>query len=95
MFDILDDRDDIFHTTDNNDRDDAAKKKSVDDQGDTVDAVEDNGDDLETNEMLPLDGFRFFVGLFYPDLLFFFSIADIFCGVNWLFFVMVSSMNVV
>jgi hypothetical protein len=40
-----------------------------------------------------LDGFRFFVGLFDPDLPFFFSIADIFCGVDWLFFVMVSSMN--
>jgi hypothetical protein len=43
--------------------------------------------------MLPLDGFCFFVGLFDADLLFFFSIADIFCGVDWLFFVMVSAMN--
>ncbi len=33
------------------------------------------------------------VGLFDPDLLFFFSIADIFCGVDWLFFVVVLAMN--
>ena len=93
MFNVIDDRDDIFDATDNNDGDDAADKKSVDDQEDTVDAVEDNRDDSETNKTLPLDRFRFFVGLFDPDLPFFFSIADIFCGVGWLLFVMVSAMN--
>jgi hypothetical protein len=93
MFNIVDDRDDIFDTTDNNDGDDAANKNSLDNQKDTVNAVEDNGDDSETNKMLSLDGFCFFVGLFDPDLPFFFSIADIFCGVDWLIFVMVSSMN--
>jgi hypothetical protein len=55
--------------------------------------VEDNRDDLEINKTLPLDGFCFVVGLFDPDLPFFFSIADIFCGMDWLFFIMVSSMN--
>ncbi len=93
MFDIVNDRDDVFDTTDNNNGDDMADEKSVDNWEDTVDAVEDNGDDLETNKTLPLDGFRFFVGLFDPDLPFFFSVADIFCGVDWLFFVMASAMN--
>jgi hypothetical protein len=85
MFDVVDDRDDVFDATDNDNRDDAADKKSVDDQEDTVDAVEDNRDNLETNKMLPSDGFHFFVGLFDPDLPFFLSVADIFCGVDWLF----------
>jgi hypothetical protein len=83
----------FFNATDNNDGDDAADKKSVDDREDTVNAVEDNGDNSETNKMLPSDGFRFFVGLFDPDLPFFFSVADIFCGVDCLFFVMASAMN--
>jgi hypothetical protein len=93
MFDVVNDRDEVFNTTDNNDGDDAANKKTVDDWEDTVNVVEDNGDNLETNKTLPLDGFRFFVGLFDPDLPFFFSVADIFCGVDRLFFVMVSAMN--
>jgi hypothetical protein len=94
MFDIVDNRDDVLDATDNNDRDDVANKRSVDDQEDTVNVVEDNGDDLETNKTLPLDGVRFFVGLFDPDLPFFISVANIFCGVDWwLFFVMVSAMN--
>jgi hypothetical protein len=93
MFDFVNDIDDVFDTTDNKDGDDTADKKSIDNQEDTVDAVEDNGDNLKTNKMLPSDGFCLFVRLFNPDLLFFFSVADIFCGVDWLFFVMVSSMN--
>ncbi len=94
MLVVVNDRDDVFNTTDNKDGDDAADKKSIDDQEDTVNVVEDNGDDLETNKTLPLDGFRFFVGLFDPDLPFFISVANIFCGVDWwLFFVMVSAMN--
>ncbi len=94
MFDVVDDGDDVFDTTDNDDEDDAADKKLVNNQEDTVNAVEDNGDNLETNKTLPLDGFCFFVGLFDLDLPFFYSVADIFCGVDWLFFIMVSSMNV-
>jgi hypothetical protein len=93
MFDNVEDRDDVFDTTDNDDRDDAANKKSVNNQKDTVNAMEDNGDDLETNKTLPLDRFCFFVRLFNPDLPFFFSIADICCGVDWLFFIMVLAMN--
>ncbi len=93
MFYIVADRDHVFDITDNDNGDDAVDKKSVDDQEDTVYAVEDNGDDSETNKMLPLNRFCYFVGLFNPDLLFFFSVADIICGVDWLFFVMVSSMN--
>jgi hypothetical protein len=82
MFNVVDNRGDVFDTTDNNDGDDAADKKSVDNQEDTVDVVEDNGDDSETNKTLPLDGFHFFVGLLYPDLPCFFFVADIFCGVD-------------
>jgi hypothetical protein len=93
IFNILDNRDDIFDATDNNSGDDAANKKSVDNQEDTIDTLEDNGDASETNKTLPFDGSRFFVGLFDPDLPFFFTIADIFCGVDWLFFIMVSAMN--
>jgi hypothetical protein len=59
MFDVVEDRDDVFNATDNNDRDDLANKKSVNNQEDTVDVVEDNGDDLETNETLPSEGFHF------------------------------------
>ncbi len=93
MFDVVDDRDDIFNTTDNDNGDDAADKTFANNWEDTVDVVEDNRDDLETNKTLPFDGFRFFVGLFNPDLPFFFSIADIFCGEDCLFLVMVSAMN--
>jgi hypothetical protein len=60
MFDIVNNRDDVFDATDNNNGDDAADKKSVDNQEDTVDAVEYNGDDLETNKTLPSDRFCFF-----------------------------------
>ncbi len=48
-----------FFNATNNDGDDAANKKSVDNQEDTVNAVEDNGDNSETNKTLPLDGFHF------------------------------------
>jgi hypothetical protein len=34
MFNVANDRDDVFNATDNNNRDDAANKKSVDDQED-------------------------------------------------------------
>jgi hypothetical protein len=46
-----------------------------------------------TKNCLWADYFFVVVGFFDPDLPFFFSIADIFCGVDWLFFVKVSSMN--
>jgi hypothetical protein len=85
MFNVVDDRDDVFDTIDNDNGDDAADKKFVNDQEDTVNAVEDNGDNSEINKTSPLDGFHFFVGLFDPELPFFFSVAGIFCGVDWLF----------
>ncbi len=66
MFDAVNNRDDIFDTTDNKDGDDAAIKKSVDNQEDTVDAVEDNRDNSETIKTLPLDGFRFFCWTLLP-----------------------------
>jgi hypothetical protein len=59
MFDVVDDKDDIFDTADNNDRDDA-DKKSVNNQEDTVNAVEDNGEDSNTVEKTTLDVVRFF-----------------------------------
>jgi hypothetical protein len=54
--------------------------------------VEDDGDDLDTNKMLPLDRFVFFWH-FDPGLPFFFSVAVIFGGVDVFFFVMVLSTN--
>ncbi len=59
MFNVVDDRDDVFNTTDNDEGDDAADKMSIDDQEDTVDAVDDNRDNLETNKKLPLGGLLF------------------------------------
>ncbi len=59
MFDMVDDKDDVFNTADNNDGDDA-DKKSVNNQEDTVDAVEDNGNDSNTIEKTTSDIVRFF-----------------------------------
>ncbi len=59
MFDVINKRDDILDTADNDDGDDA-NKKSINNQEDTFDAVKDIGDDLDTNKMTPLDGFIFF-----------------------------------
>jgi hypothetical protein len=59
MFDVVNKRDDVLDAADNNDGDDA-NKNSIDDQEDTFDVVEDDGDDLDTNKMLPLDRFVFF-----------------------------------
>ncbi len=91
MFNVIDKRDDILDAADNDDGNDA-DKKSIDDQEDTFNAVEDDGDDLDTNKTTPLDGFSFFWH-FDPDLLFFFSVAVIFGGVDVCFFVMVISTN--
>ena len=48
MFEVVNDTDDNFDTADNDDGNDA-KKKSVDNREDTVEGVENNGDDLTTN----------------------------------------------
>jgi hypothetical protein len=92
MFDVVDRRDNVFNATDNNNGDDLANKKSVNNQENTVNAVEDNEDDSKPTESFLWTDSIFFVGLFNPHLPFFYSVADIICGVDWLFFVMVSTM---
>jgi hypothetical protein len=89
MFDVDDERDDILDAADNNNRD-YAKKKSINNRDNTFKAVEDDGDDSDTNKTMPSDGFSFFQE-FNPDLLFFFSITIIFCGVDVFVFIMVYS----
>jgi hypothetical protein len=54
MFEVIDNTDDDFDTADNNDGEDA-KKRSVDDREDTVEGVENNGDDSTTNEPTTAD----------------------------------------
>ncbi len=60
MFEDVDDTDNDFDTADNDDGDDA-KKRSVDDQEDTVEGVENNGDDSTTNEPMTADTVHFFL----------------------------------
>ena len=68
MFEVVDDTDNNFDTADNDDGNDA-KKRSVDDQEDTVKGVENNGDDLTTNkEPTTADTALFFLGDFNADL---------------------------
>ena len=59
MFKVVDDTDDNFDTADNNDGNDA-KKRSIDNQEDTVEGMENNGEDLTTNEPTTADTVRFF-----------------------------------
>ncbi len=59
MFEVFDNTDDDFDTADNDDGDNA-KKRSVDNQEDTVEGVENNGDDLTTNEPTTVDTVHFF-----------------------------------
>ncbi len=59
MFNVVDKRDDVLDAADNDNRDDA-NKKSIEDQKDTFNAVEDNREDSDTNKMTPSDGFVFF-----------------------------------
>ncbi len=67
MFEVIDDTDNNFDTADNDNGNDA-KKRSVDDQEDTVEGVENNGDDSTTNEPTTADTVRFFFGVFDADL---------------------------
>ncbi len=67
MFEVVDDTDDDFDTADNNDGNEA-KKRSVDNREDTVEGVENNGDDSTTNEPMTADTVRFFFGVFDADL---------------------------
>ncbi len=59
MFKVVNDTDDNFDTADNNNGKDA-KKRSVDDQEDTVKGVENNRDDSTTNEPMTADTVFFF-----------------------------------
>ncbi len=54
MFEVVNDTDNDFDTADNDDGDDA-EKRSVDDREDTVEGVENNGDDSTTNEPTTAD----------------------------------------
>jgi hypothetical protein len=59
MFDVVNKRDDVLDAADNDDGD-HANKKSIDDQEDTFNAVEDGRDNSDTNKTMPLDGFGSF-----------------------------------
>ncbi len=59
MFEVVDNTDDDFDTADKDDGIDA-KKRSVDNQEDTVEGVENNRDDSTTNEPTTADTVRFF-----------------------------------
>ena len=67
MFEVVNDTDDDFDTADNNDGNNA-KKRSIDDREDTVEGVENNGDDSTTNEPTTADTVHFFFGVFNADL---------------------------
>ncbi len=58
MIKVVDNTDNDLDTADNDDGDDA-KKRSVNDQEDTVKGVENNGDNLTTNEPTTADTVRF------------------------------------
>jgi hypothetical protein len=60
MFEVVDNTDDNFNTADNDDGNDAPKR-SVDDQEDTIEGVENNGDDSTTNEPTTADTVLFFL----------------------------------
>jgi hypothetical protein len=91
MFNVINKRDDVLDAADNNNRDDAGKK-SINNHEDMFDAVEDDGDDLDTNKRCLWTDLGFFRH-FDPDLPFFFSVTVIFGGVDVFFFVMVLSTN--
>jgi hypothetical protein len=79
MFNVVNERDDVLDAADNNDGDDA-NKKSIGNQEDTFNVVEDNRDYSDTNKTTPSDGFGFFLH-FDPDLpFFFFSCSHLWWG---------------
>ena len=87
MFEVVNNTDNDFDTADNDDGNDA-KKRSINNQEDTVKGVENNGDDSTTNEPTTADTVGFFSGVFNADLLTF-----VFLRGALLFFAMVA-MNV-
>jgi hypothetical protein len=68
------------------------KKKSINNRDNKFEAMEDDGDDSDTNEATPFNGFDFFLD-FVIDLPFCLSIAIIFFGVDVFVFIMVYSMR--
>ncbi len=91
IFDVDDKRDDVLEAADIDNKDNA-KKKSINDRDDTFKAMEDDGDDFDTNEATPFDGFDFFQD-FVIDLPFCLTFAIIFFGVDVFVFVMIYSMR--
>jgi hypothetical protein len=91
IFDVNDERDDVLEAADIDDGDDA-KKKSIDNRDDTFKAMKDDGDNSNTKEATPFDGFNFFQDLVI-DLPFCLFVAIIFFGVDVFVFVMVYSMR--
>ncbi len=67
MFEVVDKTEDNFDTADNDDGDDA-KKKSVDDQDDTIEEVETNGHVSANNEPTTADTFLVFFGVVNANL---------------------------
>jgi hypothetical protein len=59
IVDIEDKRDDVLEAADINNGDNA-EKKSINNRDDTFKAVEEDGDDSNTNKATPFDGFNFF-----------------------------------
>ncbi len=59
MFEVVNNTDDDFDTADNGDGNDA-KKRSINNQEDTVEGVENNGDNSTTNEPTTADTVSFF-----------------------------------
>jgi hypothetical protein len=81
IFDVNDKRDDVLNAADIDDGDNI-DKKFVDEQEDTFNAMEDNGDDSDTNKIAPTDGFGI-LQCFNADLPFFFLSYSSFVG--WMF----------
>jgi hypothetical protein len=91
IFNVNNRRDDILEAADIDNGDDA-KKKSINDRDDTFEAVEDDGDNSDTNKATPFNGFNFFQD-FDIDLPFCLSVAIIYFGVDVFVFITVYSMR--
>jgi hypothetical protein len=91
MFNVINKRDDVLDAADNDNTDDA-NKKSIKNQEDTFDVVEDDGDDSNTNKTTPLDGSGFFFDTLTLTYHFFFSCSHLWWG-RCDFLIMVLSTN--
>ncbi len=79
MFDVINKRDDILDAADNDDGDDV-DKKSIYDQEDTFDVVEDDGDNLDTNKTTPSAELFYFLTLWPWLTILFFSCSHLLWG---------------